>query len=118
VPIPLIVNLSTSYEVIPIDLVNVNADKELIDSLTKILEILKDITFARSRYEGGMVNEVGRRIEKGLVNEMDKYPLRVRQLPKSGYPDIEIDYNGFIIYLEMKTSLLSRKILDLNFSII
>jgi hypothetical protein len=27
VPIPLIVNLSTSYEVIPIDLVNVNADK-------------------------------------------------------------------------------------------
>ena len=55
-----------------------------------------------------MVNEVGRRIEKGLVNEMDKYPLRVRQLPKSGYPDIEIDYNGYIIYLEMKTSAVKK----------
>ena len=51
---------------------------------------------------------MGRRIEKGLVNEMDKYPLRVRQLPKSGYPDIEIDYNGFIIYLEMKTSAVKK----------
>jgi len=55
-----------------------------------------------------MVNEVGRRIEKGLVNEMDKYPLQVRQLPKSGYPDIEIDYNGYIIYLGMKTSAVKK----------
>ena len=39
---------------------------------------------------------------------MDKYPLRVRQLPKSGYPDIEIDYNGYIIYLEMKTSAVKK----------
>jgi hypothetical protein len=51
---------------------------------------------------------VGRRIEMGLVNEMDKYPLRVRQLPKSSYPDIEIDYNGYIIYLEMKTSAVKK----------
>jgi hypothetical protein len=50
VPIPLIVNLSTSYEVILIDLVNANADKELIDSLTKILmRFLSTSTSARSR---------------------------------------------------------------------
>jgi hypothetical protein len=55
-----------------------------------------------------MVNELGRRIKKGLVNEMDKYPLRVRQLPKSGYPNTEIDYNGYIIYLEMKTSAVKK----------
>jgi hypothetical protein len=51
---------------------------------------------------------VGRRIEMGLVNEMDKYLLRVRQLPKLSYPDIEIDYNGYIIYLEMKTSAVKK----------
>lgn len=104
VPFPLIVNLSTGFNVIPFN-ADIGEDKELIGILANILKrFLKTSTSTRSRYEGGRVNEVGRRIEKGLVNEMDKQPLSVKQLPKSGYPDIEIIYKDSVIYLEMKTS--------------
>src|SRR4249919_2104196 len=89
VPFPLIVNISTGYKVIPFN-IDDSKDKEFINILTNILRrFLKTSTSTRSRYEGGRVNEVGRRIEKGLVNEMDNQPLSVKQLPKSGYPDIE-----------------------------
>lgn len=109
VPFPLIVNLSTGYQVIPFN-IDDSKDKEFIKILTNILKrFLKTSTSTRSRYEGGRVNEVGRRIEKGLVNEMDKQPLSVKQLPKSGYPDIEITYEDSLIYLEMKTSSVKTK---------
>ena len=84
VPFPFIVHLSTGFNVIPFDVENIDRDKELIDILTKILKrFLKTSGSTRSRYEGSRVNEVGRRIEKVLVNEMDKPPLNVTQLSKS-----------------------------------
>jgi len=104
IPIPLVVKISTGFDVIPVDL-NDKSDKDLIEALNKILKrFLKTSTSTHTRYEGGRVNEVGRRIEQGLVNEMDKYPFKVKPLSKTGYPDIEIMFNNNIIYLEMKTS--------------
>jgi hypothetical protein len=110
VTFPLIVKLSTGYEVIPFDTKNSAADNELMEIMSKILKkFLRTSTSTHSRYEGGRVNEVGRRIEQVIVHEMDKHPLKVKQLPKSGYPDIEIVYNGITTYLEMKTSSVKKK---------
>lgn len=55
--------------------------------------------------KGRRINEVGRRIEEIMVNEMNKPPiLTVRRLGKTGYPDLEISHTQRITYLEMKTS--------------
>jgi hypothetical protein len=61
---------------------------------------LKTSTSTRSRYQGNRINEVGRRIEDALVHEMNKQPLTVKKLPKTGYPDIEISRTDRITYLK------------------
>lgn len=104
VPFVEVVKASSSFNVIPIDPGN-PADKNLISILEEILKkFLKTSASTRSRFQGNRVNEVGRRIEELLVNEMNKPPLSVKQLGSSGYPDIEIAHDGRAIYLEMKTS--------------
>lgn len=109
VDFPLIVKLSTGYDVIPINSSN-ELDKKFIDILNSILKkFLKTCASTRSRYQGNRVNEVGRRIEETIVNEMNKLPLSVKRLAKSGYPDIEIQYQDLTSYLEMKTSSVKEK---------
>jgi hypothetical protein len=86
----LIVKQSTVFDIIPISRVN-TPDKTFIDILNGILrKFLKTSSSARSRYQGNRINEVGRRIEETIVNEMNKFPLSVKRLAKTGYPDIEI----------------------------
>jgi hypothetical protein len=65
---------------------------------------LKTSAFTHSRYQGDRISEVGRRIEDALVHKMNKQPLTVKKLPKTGYPDIEVSQADRIAYLEMKTS--------------
>jgi hypothetical protein len=109
VPFPIIVKQSTGFEVIPVNVQDAS-DKDLLDKLNGILrKFLKTSSSVRSRYEGSRINEVGRRIEEALVNEMNKLPLRVRRLGKTGYPDIEISYSNNVTYLEMKTSGVQEK---------
>jgi len=72
----------------------------LIDSLNKIFkDFLKTFTSIHSRYQGDRINEVGRRIEHVLVHEMNKQPLTVKKLPKTGYPDIETSQTDHVTYL-------------------
>jgi hypothetical protein len=100
-----VVKASSGFSVIPIDVTNDKLDKELINNLSSILsKFLKTHTNTRSRFQGYRINEVGRRIEELLVNELNKQPLSVKRLPSAGYPDIEISHSGRTIYLEMKTS--------------
>jgi hypothetical protein len=40
---------------------------------------------------------------------MNKQPLTVKKLPKTGYPDIELSQTDRITYLEMKTSTVKVK---------
>jgi hypothetical protein len=109
VDFPLVVKLSTGYDVIPINYSN-ESDKKFIDTLNGILKkFLKTSASTRSRYQGNRVNEVGRRIEETIVNEMNKMPLSVKRLGKTGYPDIEISCQDLISYLEMKTSSVKEK---------
>lgn len=109
VDFPLIVKLSTGYDVIPVNSSN-ESDKKLIDILDSILKkFLRTSASTRSRYQGNRINEVGRRIEETIVNEINKLPLSVKRLAKPGYPDIEISYGDLIAYLEMKTSSVNKK---------
>lgn len=109
VDFPLVVKQSTGFDVIPINRAN-PSDNTFIDILNGILKkFLKTSASTRSRYQGDRVNEVGRRIEETIVNEMNKLPLAVKRLGKTGYPDIEICYQGLIAYLEMKTSSVKKK---------
>jgi hypothetical protein len=108
-----VVRASSGFSVVPIDATNDKLDKELITNFNSILSrFLKTSTSTRSRFQGSRVNEVGRRIEELLVNELNKQPLSVKKLGSAGYPDIEISHNGRTIYLEMKTS---SVILDSSF---
>ena len=109
VPFSTVVKKSTGFDVIPINLQD-SSDKMLIDTLNKIFkDFLKTATSTRSRYQGDRINEVGRRIEDGLVHEMNKQPLAVKKVPRTGYPDIEIAYTDHVTYLEMKTSAVKVK---------
>jgi hypothetical protein len=109
VEFPLVVKLSTGYDVIPIN-VSDELDKKFLEILNGILrKFLKTSASTRQRYQGNRINEVGRRIEEIIVNEMNKLPLSVKRLGKTGYPDIEISYKDLISYLEMKTSSVREK---------
>ena len=109
VEFPLVVKLSTGYDVIPINISN-ELDKKFIYTLGGILKkFLKTSDTTRQRYQGDRVNEVGRRIEEMIVHEMNKLPLSVKRLGSAGYPDIEISYQNLISYLEMKTSSVREK---------
>lgn len=103
-----VVRASSGFIVIPFDATD-KLDKELRRSLDNSLsKFLKTLTNKRFRLQGNRVNEVRRRIEELLVNELNKPPLSVKKLGSSGYPDIEISHMGRIIYLEMKTSSLNE----------
>jgi hypothetical protein len=70
VDFPLVVKLSTGYDVIPISSSD-EVDKKFIDILNGILKkFLKTSASTRSRYQGNRVNEVGRRIEETIVNDV------------------------------------------------
>jgi hypothetical protein len=99
-----VVRVSSGFNVIPFNATD-ELDIDLMGTLSNILsKFLKTLTNTRSRLQGVRVNEVGRRIEELLVNELNKEPLSVRKLGSSGYPDIEISHKGRTIYLELKTS--------------
>jgi hypothetical protein len=100
---PEVVRVSSGFKVIPVDLTD-ELDRDLIRTLSGILnKFLKTLANTKSRLQGNRVNEVGRRIEELLVNELNKRPLFVKKLGSAGYPDIEITHLGRSIYLELKT---------------
>ncbi|MDQ4101627.1 MAG: hypothetical protein M3115_05525 [Thermoproteota archaeon] len=108
VPFQVAVRESSGFVVIPFDATD-EMDKDLIRILNNTLnKFLKTLTNTKSRLQGNRVNEVGRRIEELLVNELNKQPLNVKKLGSSGYPDVEISHRGRTIYLEMKTSTLDE----------
>lgn len=105
VPFGMVIKASSGFQVIPIDMKS-SEDKELLGALNDILNsYLKTLEKTRGRLQGSRPNEVGSRIEAGLVHEMTRFSLEVTQLSKKGYPDIEIrqDKNR-VTYLEVKAT--------------
>jgi hypothetical protein len=105
VPFPLIVKASSGFDIIPVDDKDPQ-DRALLKTLKEILDSYL-VTLKKSHYrlEGDRPNEVGSRIEGGLVHEMERSSLKVIQLIKKGYPDIELyDAKGRLTYVEVKVS--------------
>jgi hypothetical protein len=70
-----VVKESSGFNVIPFDATD-ELDKDLMRTLNDTLcKFLKTLTNTKSRLRGNRVNEVGRRIEELLVNELNKQSL-------------------------------------------
>ena len=99
-----VVKASCGYDVIPID-ANNNDDADLVKHLTFALNNFLELTQkSGQRYHGDRINEVGKKIENQIADEIKKMPLEISKLGSSGYPDFEIRQSSRIAYLELKTT--------------
>ena len=103
VPFSEVVHASSGWGVIPIDEENAD-DKELLRHLRYALASFIRLTEkAEQRFRGNRINEVGRRFENMIVEEVKKTPIEIRKLGSSGYPDFELKQGqNRISYLEIK----------------
>lgn len=80
-------------------------DRALIKHLSYALNnFLKLTEKSGSRFTGARINDVGKKLENQIVEEIRKTPLIVEKLGQSGYPDFEIKQKQRITYLEIKTT--------------
>lgn len=74
-----VVKASSGFSVVPIDATKDKSDKELISNLKSILiKFLKTYTDTRTHFQGDRINEVGRRIEQTLVDQLNRQSLSVK----------------------------------------
>ncbi len=101
---PDLVYTSVQKQVIKLD-PNDAHDKLLVDLIVKTMKNFVVATQRQQlRFRGNRANDVGKRMEEAIVEEMKKTKLKPNKLGASGYPDLEIDLDGKITYLELKTS--------------
>lgn len=104
VPFSMVAKVSSGHDVVPIDMAN-QEDKELIETIKKLLaEYMKVSVSSHPAFKGKRINDVGRQIEPQIKHELNRAPLQVDLLGKSGYPDMKITYKTKVTYLEMKTT--------------
>ena len=105
VPFSEVVRESSGFEIIPID-EDSEEDKELLRHLRYALASFVRLTEkAEQRFRGNRINEVGRRFENMIVEEVKKTPIEIRKLGSSGYPDFELKQGqNRISYLEIKST--------------
>lgn len=105
VPFSEVVRESSGFEVIPIDEDN-DEDNELLRHLRYALSSFIRLTEkAEQRFRGNRINEVGRRFENMIVEEVKKTPIEIRKLGSAGYPDFELKQGqNRITYLEIKST--------------
>lgn len=105
IPFSDVVRESSGFEIIPID-EETEEDKELLRHLRYALASFVRLTEkAEQRFRGNRINEVGRRFENMIVEEVKKTPIEIRKLGASGYPDFELKQGqNRITYLEIKST--------------
>lgn len=103
VPFSEVVQASSGWSVIPLD-ENNSDDKELLRLLQYSLQSFIRLTVkAEQRFRGNRINDVGKRFENMIVEEVKKTPIEIRKLGSSGYPDFELKQGqNRITYLEIK----------------
>jgi hypothetical protein len=101
--------LSCNHKIIKVD-ANTPEDKAIIDFITKAMNnFLNSTRKSGTRYKGNRANDVGKKMEFGIIEEMKKTALLPTQLGSSGYPDLYVEYNTQKVYMELKTSAQSKK---------
>ena len=99
-----ILEQSCKYKIIKVDPDSPD-DKKIIISITKAMNNFLDSTRKGGvRYTGNRANDVGKKMETGIIEEMKKTALKPTSLGASGYPDLYVEYNSQKIYIELKTS--------------
>jgi hypothetical protein len=105
VPFSDVVRESSGFEIIPVNDDDAE-DAELLRHLRYSLASFIRLTEkAEQRFRGNRINEVGRRFENMIVEEVKKTPIEIRKLGASGYPDFELKQRkDRITYLEIKST--------------
>jgi hypothetical protein len=101
---------TSGHKLAPINL-NEEDDKELITNLVKSCKNFLALSNKADRgHKGARVNEVSKKFEYELVEEIRKTGLNTRILAAQGYPDIElIDGHNRVTYLEVKITSKEKK---------
>jgi len=104
-----ILESSCGFKLIRID-VKKTRDKQLIDAMSKAMtNFLSSTKKAGMRYKGNRANDVGIKLETGIIEELKKTALVPTALRASGYPDLYVEYKTQKIYIELKTSAQKKK---------
>lgn len=97
------------FKIVQVDMANEN-DRKIVDSITKAMNnFLNSTKKSGTRYKGNRANDVGKKMETGIIEEMKKTPLKPTLLGSSGYPDLYIEHGIQKIYIELKTSAQKKK---------
>jgi len=103
IPFSELLRATTPFDIDPLNLADPD-DKELLNDLTtSAKKFIAHLDRTHTRFEGGRINEVGRRIEEVFVEELKKTKLKPSLLSAAGYPDIKIlDSHDRVTFIESK----------------
>jgi hypothetical protein len=103
IPFSELLRATTPFEVYSLNLADPQ-DAELLNDLkTSAKKFIAQLERTHTRFEGGRINEVGKRIEEVFVEELKKTKLKPTLLSAAGYPDIKIlDSHERVTFIESK----------------
>lgn len=100
---------SCGYKIIRVDVKKVG-DRKIVDFVARAMNnFLASSQKSGTRYKGNRANDVGKKMETGIIEELKKTPLVPTSLGSSGYPDLYVAYKSKKIYIELKTSAQTKK---------
>jgi hypothetical protein len=100
---------SCGYKILRIDMQKAR-DKQIVDFISEAMtNFLASSKKSGTRYKGNRANDVGKKLEPAIIEELKKTALVPRPLGSSGYPDLYVEYHTKRIYLELKTSAQKKK---------
>jgi hypothetical protein len=104
-----ILTQSCGYKIIRVD-TNKVSDKKMIGFIDKAMNnFLASAKKSGLRYMGNRANDIGKKMEPAIIEELKKSSLYPTPLGKSGYPDLYVVYRSQKIYIELKTSAQKKK---------
>jgi hypothetical protein len=99
-----LVRESSGHVVLPIDPYS-REDMLLLSHLSQSLTAFVRLTEkSGQRFTGHRINEVGKRFEYMIADELRKTPIQASVLGRPGYPDCVLKQGERVTYLEIKTS--------------
>ena len=99
-----LVRESSGHLVLPID-PGSKEDMFLLKHLSQALTSFVKLTEkSGQRFTGNRINDVGKRFEYLIAEELRKTPLEASVLGRPGYPDCVLNQGERVTYLEIKTS--------------
>lgn len=99
-----VVHESCGYNIIPMEM-TISEDLDLLGHLQYSLNnFIKISEKSGSRFRGERINDVGKKLETLIEQEIRKTGLEITKLSRSGYPDFELKQRDRVSYLEIKTT--------------